>query len=394
MTEKCEVTAPESVRRAFEEAVRTTLDVRPEAEPSQVREQILRRLLDVGLIPPLAWAEAIEWLAQGRPLSLDPKQYPALFHALETRLAEEVRQYAEAFFTLPLTERERRWRELAEVCSFSPSLRCRLRHLKAGLGIPPQEEASGDLGWLMRSVCASVVAGPVLRQEQLSALRRRADFNRGSWRRLVKQLHRESPEVAALLPDLPREKRPFLPPVPRPTPGQPRRGFNWAWLWPILGIAGLASSVSRYSSAPTPVERPFLTESPRNSKHSRGVAGERHSKTSWPPSRQTSSPWTISQPYPSSPHPARLQNATTATSQADVQKLPRLPVLEEKPVPSAGSKGRAGSLPSSPRPEVEPDSRLISRPSPCGSPLPVLQEDSSSAQEGLRRAHEPDPPVR
>src|SRR4051794_20923849 len=93
------------------------LGIAPEADAGAARAALLRRLPGDDFVPPPD-VHAAGRLVVGRPWG--PVAEAAAFAADAGRLGPEVEAFAECFWSLPVPERRRRWRELSEACAGVP----------------------------------------------------------------------------------------------------------------------------------------------------------------------------------------------------------------------------------------------------------------------------------
>lgn len=167
--------------------------------------RLLAQLEDAAYLPPAAWHDAIELLAEGDQSSeLNSQTRPALCREIEDGLRAEIDQFTGRFFSIAPADRRAQWHDLAQRAHVSPSARARLALLKPGIDVQPSALEIGE------SPRGAKLAEMVLQFFPLDASSRRrligcllaTMFDEPhEWEAAAHRLAAVQPEMAALVPE-------------------------------------------------------------------------------------------------------------------------------------------------------------------------------------------------
>lgn len=184
---------------------REQLAVGEEASPEELQAAFLQKLETEEFWPGGELLCAYETLTQPERVEQTTQAMRALgVHHWESKLAEEVEEFATHFFSFTPEERRSRWEELQRDCQHDPQLSRRLQALRVGLALPSEApntdvpEISVLLESLKRLFVLRHGASVRLRQVLLETWRCEASH----WQQIAKQLEREHPDWARLDPVL------------------------------------------------------------------------------------------------------------------------------------------------------------------------------------------------
>jgi hypothetical protein len=239
------------------------------ASSAEARRAYLRKLRESDFLPPCSLHRALRIL-DGKRASVEPDEEWLLEE--EGRLRAEVASFAEAFFTLSVSQRRQRWEALLSQCQHVLPLSARLQALKAGLevenpGLPLDESLRGQLAeHLLQSFPLPPLAQAVCRQAFLRRIEDpAAAADRKAWEKAARYLRAEWPAFAALDGELVRHLAKLRRQLkrrskmhrcsernPQAASAGSGKGSSWGWLLVLLGmLIGIFRGATTSSTSPS-----------------------------------------------------------------------------------------------------------------------------------------------
>jgi len=246
-----------------------TLGVAEDAPVDVIRAAFLKQIGEADFYP--SQESVVAWQSLSGGLAGNPRARRILSQQVIHELRKQVEHFAEAFFSINVAERVRKWFDLNTRCQSSAALSARLDGLSVGLhvdrdaalaSLPTAEDAADDAAASERQVATRIfelfVLRPVDRAERQQELLEAWQADLKSWQTPARKLRKQFPKIAELDPefvdailDTPwparRAATTTTYPVASPTPATTTSGRSWPLSIAIFLGLMCVSAISRCS---------------------------------------------------------------------------------------------------------------------------------------------------